>query len=142
MNSTTGTELHTETEIDIPFFDADPMGVVWHGNYVKYFELARHDLLNKFDYGYIEMDKSGYHWPVVDLRLKYVKPARFGQKIRVTATLKEFENRLKVEYAIHDSKSGERLCKGHSIQVAVDKATGEMCYESPRILLQRLGVKE
>jgi acyl-CoA thioester hydrolase len=42
----------TEVEITIPFHDVDMMGVVWHGNYFRYFEIAREALLNQFDYGY------------------------------------------------------------------------------------------
>ena len=63
-------DLSHEIEVVPPFFDIDSMDVVWHGHYVKYLELARCALLEKFDYGYVRMRESGFAWPIVDLRLK------------------------------------------------------------------------
>lgn len=60
-----------EVELTVPFHDVDMMGVVWHGNYFRYFEIAREALLNQFNYGYRQMKESGYLWPVVDTRVKY-----------------------------------------------------------------------
>jgi hypothetical protein len=60
--------VSSETEIDVPFFDVDLMEIVWHGHYAKYFEIARCDLLDKIDYGYMKMRSSGYAWPIIDLR--------------------------------------------------------------------------
>ncbi len=127
-------------EIEVPFHDVDSMNIVWHGNYTKYFEVARCKLLESFGYCYKAMAKSGYAWPVVDMRLKYVNPAKFGQRIRVTATLKEWEYRLKINYEIADAETGEKLTKGYTTQVAIDMNSGEMCYESPPILAARLGI--
>jgi acyl-CoA thioester hydrolase len=128
-----------EVEIQVPFHDVDLVGIVWHGHYAKYFEVARCELLQSFNYNYMEMMASGYGWPVIDLRLRYVKPAQFGQKIRVRATLLEWENRLRIEYLVSDAVSGERLTKGETVQVAVHIASREMCLVSPDILFERLG---
>ena len=49
----------TRVDITIPFHDADAMGVVWHGNYFRYLEIAREQLLKQFDYGYRQMQASG-----------------------------------------------------------------------------------
>jgi acyl-CoA thioester hydrolase len=95
---------------------------------------------NTLNYNYPQMRDSGYAWPVIDLRIRYVKPAVFGQVITVNATIVEWENRLKIDYLITDKITGARLVKGHSIQVAVDMQTKAMCFESPRILFKKLGV--
>jgi acyl-CoA thioester hydrolase len=129
-----------EVLIEVPFHDVDLVGIVWHGHYAKYFELARCALLDTFNYGYMQMKASGYGWPVIDLRLRYVKPAQFGQKLRVRATLLEWENRLRIEYLVSDAQTGERLTKGESVQVAVHMGTREMCLVSPDVLFERLGV--
>ncbi len=129
-----------EIELTPAFHDLDPMAVVWHGHYIKYFEIARCALLQKFDYEYPQMDASGFHWPVVDLRAKYVRPARIGQRLKVRAEIVEWENRLKIDYEIRDAASGDVLTRAHTIQVAVAIATGEMCFVSPPVLLQRLGL--
>lgn len=125
-------------EVEVPFHDVDVMAVVWHGHYVKYFEIARCALLQQFDYDYPQMRDSGYLWPVVECRLKYVRPARYGQRLRVEARLLEHENRLKIGYEIHDVASGERLTRGYTIQVAVEAASGELQFVSPPILFERL----
>jgi acyl-CoA thioester hydrolase len=126
--------------IKIPFYDIDIMSMAWHGHYVKYFEQARAALLDKIDYNYRQMLDSGYIWPVIDMRIKYIKPIRFDSSIKIQATLAEYENRLKIEYLITDADAGTRLTKGYTCQVAVDMATEEMRLVSPDILFQKLGV--
>jgi acyl-CoA thioester hydrolase len=131
-----------EIEIEVPFFDVDLMEIVWHGHYAKYFEMARCALLDKIDYGYMNMRASGYAWPVIDLRIRYARPAKFSQKIIVQAQIVEWQNRLKITYQIADKGSGIRLTRGYTSQVAVDMASNEMCYESPAILWQKLGLEK
>jgi len=130
----------TTIDLEIPFHDVDMMGVAWHGHYAKYFEIARCALLEKIDYNYLQMRDSGYTWPVIDLNMRYIKPAVFGQIITVKAAMVEWENRLKINYLITDKVTGARLTKGYSVQVAVDMQTKAMCFESPRVLFEKLGV--
>jgi acyl-CoA thioester hydrolase len=130
--------LSAEAEIEIPFFDVDPMQVAWHGHYVKYFEVARCAMLRVIDYDYPKMQASGYLFPVVELYLRYVNPARYGQVVIAKAELLEYENRLKIGYAITDKASGQRLTKGWSIQVAIDAKSNELQFVSPKILLDKL----
>ena len=126
--------------VKVPFHDLDPVGIVWHGNYTKYFEIARCALLETFGYNYDDMARSGYSWPIIDLHIRYVKAARFAEILNVTANLREWEHRLRIDYLATDAASGLRVCKGTSIQVAVDMKTHEMCLKSPDILFQRLGL--
>ena len=130
--------LSAEVEIEIPFFDVDPMQVAWHGHYVKYFEVARCAMLRKIDYDYPKMHESGYMFPVVEIYLRYVKPARYGQVVVAVAELLEYENRLKIGYRITDRASRDRLTKGWSVQVAVDARTNELQFVSPKILLDKM----
>ena len=136
----TENKLSASITIEVPFHDLDPMEVVWHGNYVRYFERARHALLLALDYDYPQMKASGYAWPVVDLAVRYVRSARFAQKLIVSAKIVEWENRLRIRYEVRDAASGERLTKGETVQVAVEIASGELCFVSPPILFEKLGV--
>jgi acyl-CoA thioester hydrolase len=131
---------HTEIDIEIPFHDVDMMEVVWHGHYAKYFEVARCAMLEKINYNYLQMRNSGYSWPVIDLGMRYIKPAVFGQIITVKCCCVEWENRLKIDYLIVDKHTGSKLTKGYSIQVAVDRVNREMCFESPAVLFEKRGV--
>ena len=135
-------ELKAEIQLKIPFQDVDVMGIVWHGNYLRYFEEARAELLDKVDYGYFQMKESGYAWPIVDARVKYIKPLHLQQIVRVKARLVEYECQLKIEYEIFDVETGERTTKGYTKQVAVDMESNEMCFVSPKVLLEKLGVHE
>lgn len=128
--------LQAEIELVVPFFDVDMMEVVWHGHYVKYFEEARCALLDKLGHNYRQMRDAGYAWPVIDLQLRYIRGAQFGQRIRVRADLVEWENRLKINYLITDVESGERMTRGSSVQVAVEIATREMLLASPKVFVE------
>ncbi|EJL88289.1 putative thioesterase [Herbaspirillum sp. CF444] len=127
-----------EVELQIQFYDLDPMEVVWHGRYIEYFEAARCALLDQIDYNYAAMKESGYMWPIIDLQVRYSNPAVFRQRIKVRAAITEWENRLKMEYLVTDAASGQRLTRGVSTQVAVQMDKREMCFVSPRVLWQKL----
>jgi len=126
--------VQASVTLEVPFFDVDMMDIVWHGHYVKYFEVARCALLDKINHNYTQMRDSGYAWPVVDMQLRYIKGAVFGQKITVTADLIEWQERLKINYLICDAQTGERLTRGSSIQVAIELASGEMQFVTPTVL--------
>ena len=134
--------VEADVVIKAGFYDLDPMEVVWHGNYARFFEDARCALLDRLDYNYAEMRESGFMWPIVDMRTKFVRPIRFNQTIRVTAKLVEFENRLRIDYVIRDILTDEVLTKAQTIQVAVDLETEEMCFEVPQILIEKVRALE
>lgn len=124
--------------ISVPFFDTDPMGIVWHGNYVKYLELARCELLSQLDYDYMKMKESGYAWPVVKLEIKYIKPISFNQEIKVLAKLFEYENGLGIKYRITDLHSEMLLTKAETMQFAVDLKNNETCYAPPSVFVDKV----
>ena len=125
----------TTTDVVVPFFDVDSMDVVWHGHYVKYLEIARCALLDALGHNYTQMKDAGYVWPVIDLQLRYVRAARFGQRLHVHAELIEWQNRLKLHYLICDAQSGERMTRASTIQVAVKTSNGEMQLVSPQVFI-------
>jgi len=130
--------LAAEVEVEVEFHDLDPMGVAWHGHYLRYFERARCTLLRSFEYDYPQMRASGYLWPIVDCRLRYVAPARYGQRLRVRAELAEWENRLAIDYLVRDAASGARLTEGRTVQVAVTAEGWDLQLVSPPVLLEKL----
>ncbi len=73
------------------FYDLDPMNIVWHGNYPRFFELARTALLAKIGYGYDAMLASGFAWPVIDMHIRYYRPLRLARWVDVTASITEWE---------------------------------------------------
>ena len=129
-----------ETETQVQFFDLDPMEVVWHGHYVNYLEIVRGVLLDTIDYNYPQMKASGYVWPVIDLHLRYAASATYGQRLKLRAEIVEWENRLKISYLITDAFTRRRLVRATTTQVAVEIASREMCFVSPPVLFEKLGV--
>ena len=120
-----------EIEFDVAFHDVDMVGVVWHGHYLRYLENARWALMNRLDYGLDRMLASGFAWPIVDIHAKYLRPARFGDRLRARASLVEWEQRLAVNYLLTDVADGARILRARTVQVAVDGRTGELQFECP-----------
>jgi acyl-CoA thioester hydrolase len=123
--------LSAEVEFDVAFHDVDMVGVVWHGHYLRFLENARWALMNRLDYGLDRMLASGYAWPIVDLQAKYLKPARFGERLRTRASLVEWEHRLTLNYLVTDAANGARVLRARTVQVAVDGRTGELQFACP-----------
>lgn len=129
--------LEATVTVTVPFQDADPTGVAWHGNYFRYFDTARCALLDRLDYSYRAMAESGYVWPIVDTRVRYLASVPYGDEIAVTATLEEWEYRLRIAYQARDSE-GRRVTEAYTVQVPVDAVTGEMCFGLPEAMRRRL----
>ncbi|MBC9131539.1 acyl-CoA thioesterase [Frischella sp. Ac48] len=133
--------IHSATiEVITSFHDTDAMGVVWHGNYLKFFEKAREALFKKFNYGYKEMLDSGYVWPIIDTRVKYVVATIAEQTLQITVQLAEYENRIKLNYIVRDAITGKKTTTGYTIQVAVNAVNKEMSFVTPPIFLERFGL--
>jgi len=130
--------ITAEIKFPVEFYDVDSMRIVWHGNYIKYFEKARCALLNKIGYGYLEMSASGYAFPVTDVRVKYTRSLLFGDTARVKAILDEYENRIKIKYEIYNDKTGVLTTKGESCQMAVKMATNETRFICPEEFIRKV----
>ncbi|MBC6906696.1 acyl-CoA thioesterase [Saccharophagus sp. K07] len=114
-----GQKIISETRMQIPFFDVDSLNIVWHGNYCKYFEVARCELLDKIGYDYTTMRDTGFAFPIVEMKIKYILPLRFQQNVLVRVELLEWEHRLKCDYKILDAETLAVHTTATSIQAAV-----------------------
>ena len=126
--------------LEIPFHDVDLLGIVWHGHYAKYFEAARNVLFDQIGYNYLDMEASGYAWPVIEFNVRYAQPLVYKQTIAVEAAIVEYENRLKINYLVRDAASGKRLTRGYTVQVAIVLPSRDLCFASPPVLLEKLGI--
>ena len=123
--------LVADVELEVRFHDVDMVGVVWHGHYLRYLENARWALMNQLGYGLDRMLESGFAWPIVELQSKYLNPARFGDRLRVRASLLEWENRLALNYLVSRLDDGARIARARTVQVAVDARSGELQFATP-----------
>jgi acyl-CoA thioester hydrolase len=131
-------DIWAETEITVEFNHCDPMRVVWHGNYINYFETGRRVLLEKIKYDYNEMKESGYAFPIIEISAKYTGSLRFKDRAIIKAVLLEYENRLRIQYEIRNAETGQITTKGISTQMAVDMKTEESCIVCPKILTDKV----
>ncbi len=130
--------LEAEIEFKIDFNDCDPMKIVWHGNYINYFERARCALLDKIGYNYIDMEESGYLFPVTEVRAKYMKSLRFGDFCRAKAILIEYENMIKMNFELYNAKTGELTTKGTVSQMCVKADSGETQFVCPKCFTEKV----
>jgi acyl-CoA thioester hydrolase len=123
--------VFADIEVEVSFHDVDMVGVVWHGHYMRYLEDARWALMNQIGYGLERMISSGCAWPIVELHTRYVCPARFGDRLRVRASLVEWETRLAVNYLVSRIEDGARIARARTVQVAVDARSSELQFATP-----------
>jgi len=130
-------KLMAREMVRVPFFDVDMAGIVWHGHYLKYFELARCTLLDGIGYGYRVMIDTGVVWPVIDMSVRYVCPLVLDQEAVVSACLQEWQLRLVIDYEIRDEQ-GVLYTKGRTVQAPVDAKTKKLQLGSPDLLVDNV----
>jgi acyl-CoA thioester hydrolase len=130
--------VEASAEATPPFYDLDPMNIVWHGHYPRFLELGRVAVMDKIRYGYDEMVESGYAWPIIDMRMRYARPMRLAVPVVITAGIIEWENILRIIYSIRERDSKERVMRATTSQVALTITTSEMQWVAPPVLREKL----
>ena len=111
-------EFKVELEINIRFSDTDAMGVVWHGNYLRFFEDAREAFGNNYDLRYIDMYNEGYFTPIVKSEINHKSPLYYGDKVKAIATLiPSAAAKLVFEYEIINLTSNSLSATGKTVQI-------------------------
>jgi acyl-CoA thioester hydrolase len=133
-----GCKLHpTSVELEVPFHDVDPLGVVWHGNYYKYLEVARTKMLTPLGLDGEELLETGHRFYVIESRCRHVFPLFYRDRFRVDAWIREYENRLFVSFEVHNLTKVRRSARAHTI-MAVTDAQGNLMLEMPGVLVSRI----
>jgi len=84
------------------------------------------------------MARSGFSWPIVEMHTKYLGSARFGDQLRVRASLVEWSSRLTLNYLLVRPADGLRIARARTVQVAVDEQTGKLQFELPSDFVSRV----
>ncbi|MBI5582998.1 MAG: acyl-CoA thioesterase [Deltaproteobacteria bacterium] len=117
-----------ETEVKVRFEEVDPWQIVWYGNYLSYFEVARTALLEKFDLLAGTITDLGFLTPVVDLKTRFKSPARFNDLLQVRASVRVPETAALVfDFEIHRPADQALIATGETTQVLLS-ADGKMIY--------------
>jgi acyl-CoA thioester hydrolase len=110
--------LCTQTLIRIRFSDVDSMGVVWHGQYMKYFEDGREDFGDKFGINYLDFYKRGFLTPIVKIDCSYKKSLVYGDTALIETRYVDCEAaKILFEYTIYNNSTREVVAIGSSTQV-------------------------
>lgn len=129
--------LSTSVEIRVRYAETDAMGVVYHANYLPWFEIARIALLEKAGVSYRELEAQGYLLPVLEAHMKYAAPARFDDRVIVTASMHEAPRvRFRIDYTV--TLDGRTLTTGHTLHAFMDRSARAV--KPPAVMAERLGV--
>lgn len=125
------------TNILIRFNEADPLGIVWHGHYVRYFEDGREAFGEKYGLRYLDIFEKGYTVPVVNIQCDYKRSLRYGDRVVVeTRFVDDMAAKIKFEYILTNPATGEVVAKGSSVQVFLDKETSSLQLIAPAFFLE------
>ncbi len=115
-------KLKTLTEIQVRFNEADPLGIVWHGHYIRYFEDGREAFGKMHGLSYLDVFKKGFVIPVVEVNCHYKKSLKYGDTIQVETIFIPSESaKMKFNYRIFNKATNQIVATGNSIQVFLDK---------------------
>jgi acyl-CoA thioester hydrolase len=129
-----------EIQLQVPFYDLDPMQMVWHGNYLKYFDMARSELfyatgIDLLDY----FKKTRYLFPITKTATKHIVSLRYRDEFTCKATVVEAQYKIVVEFQIRLVANNQICAKGRSEQVAVKYPETEIMFEIPLEIRKALG---
>ena len=111
----------------VSYSETDRMGIVHHSNYAKYCENARWEAFRSLGLSYSEIENSGIILPVVDMALKYVKPAKYDDTLTIQVRfVRIFGAKLRIEYDIFNEYN-ELINSAHTTLAFVDEASGKPC---------------
>lgn len=122
--------LRTLVKRRVRFEEVDPMGIVWHGRYVGYFEDGRVALGSLYGIGYEDFFRHGVPAPIRKLQIDYLTPLRFGEEFSIEAILHWSDAaRLDFEFLVRSANDG-LVATGCSVQLLLDP-TGELLLFPP-----------
>lgn len=110
------TDLNETLIITVRFSETDPLGIVWHGNYIKYFEDGREAFGRKYGISYLDIEKEGYATPIIKTVCEHKKMVRYGERLRIhTKYMQTAVAKLIFQYYIYN-EADELVCTGETIQ--------------------------
>lgn len=113
--------MHHVTELRVRYAETDQMGVVYHANYLVWCELGRTDFIRALGGSYAELERAGTALAVVEANLRFMRPARYDDLIRVTTTVSEVRSRVvRFDYEIRNEER-VLLASGYTTLVAMSR---------------------
>lgn len=112
------------TTLRVRYADTDKMQVVYNGKYLEFFEVGRTELLRHLGLPYTEVEKLGFHLPVLESHLKFINPAYYDDELEIEASISEMPKpKIHIEYVIKRFSTGEKLVEGYTDHVFMKEDT-------------------
>ena len=124
--------LKAQTEIKVRFNEVDSLRIVWHGHYVKYLEEAREAFGQKYEMGYLDIEKHGYASPIVKVDIDYKQQLRYGDT--VVAEVEYIDSaaaKLVFQYTLYRKSDRTIVAKAKTVQVFLDLKDMELSLNHP-----------
>ena len=111
-----------ESRVRVIYADTDMMGVVYHANYLKWFEIGRSELLREIGIIYADLELSGYKLPVTRVECHYLSPAKYDDLVVIETEISTIKRAsLRFDYTIHDEKEERILAEGFTLHPFVNR---------------------
>lgn len=133
----TNKEIVFTNKIRVRFVETDPLGIVWHGNYIQYFEDGREAFGRHHGISYLDQKKYGFATPIVKSSTKHKLPLKYGDIATIkTIFIDSPAAKMIFRYEIYNQNQ-ELVCTGETVQVFVDKmGNGDLSYTLPKFFME------
>ncbi|UOE49282.1 acyl-CoA thioesterase [Mucilaginibacter sp. SMC90] len=129
--------LTNTIEIEVKFSDVDMLGVVWHGNYIRYFEDGREAFGKQYGLGYMDVYNAGYVVPIVNVNCDYKRFLRYEDRVVIETTYTPTESaKVNFAYRLLNAQTGELIVKGSTVQVFVRRDSFELQLTNPDFFVE------
>lgn len=124
-------------EFSVPFHDCDPLHVVWHGNYLRYLELARTALFQRRQLDVEDMRALEVMMFVSESRCRYLFPLHYNDRVRVRARFTQVEAILRVSFSVENLTHGRKSARAHT-ELALTDPSGNLLHALPEVVRTRI----
>ena len=112
--------IESRTQVTVRYVETDMMGVVYHGNYLPWFEVGRTNLLKELGLPYRRLEEEGYRLPVLEVSARFLRPAVYDDTVTIVTRLHERPLlRIRLEYEVR--RGEELLATGHTVHAFIDR---------------------
>ena len=112
--------IESRSQVVVRYAETDMMGVVYHGNYLPWFEVGRTTLLKELGLPYRQLEADGYRLPVLEVSARYLRPAVYDDTLTIVTFLRERPVlRIRLDYEVR--RGDELLATGHTVHAFIDR---------------------
>jgi acyl-CoA thioester hydrolase len=123
--------------MEVKFSEADPLGIVWHGHYIRYFEDGREAFGDAFGLKYLDFYRKDIVVPIININCDYKRILRYGHRIRMETIYTDTPAaKLLFNYSIYDAKTDEQVATGSSMQVFMHRHSLELMWTLPEFMIE------